>query len=1353
MLLNGESIKNNVAFNMQFDISSVFPEQKDSVSLSDAFKLIGKEALLSEQIKPRDEVPVTDNPIVRDKMSELTEKIGLSEMSDKFWERSGSYVEDGYKETQRSCVFENGKYVEFSNSDIIEKIKEFGRELYSEGFKPDEDGFAAPSIDTNIRELFQNNGISEIGYNVLSDARVVVEAGYSASLDNSDVDAPPSVEDTIKLENQADIADNVTASVTNGIGFIWSFSPENGVSSETVKKLIEIDPSTKTFSDPQFLSIVSDYSKDKVSYGSFEAEYKLYEKLMDVTNKDRVNSGLEPLPVLSRDDVKTSGLSNDEIERKAITTSEEIQDKSSTVENFESPFNKYDSPGFWGAKSVEEVEAFSITRTESITKRDGSTQDVTMNLAQSLRTIGRELVYKDRISTGGELSSVPDVKARIDETLGKFGLDHPSQSCYARIATQVDRSYNDTLSKSVQIGNHFVSFDRCKVVDSLSEFGTKLGASGLLEKFDKSSFVSSPVGEGIIREIFIKNGISYYGDKTIDRAATLIERGFADGVDKEPLSPQEVDSILPMALKTEYGVDVEITKALLSGELDERLEAIADAYKLDLDNDTKFRADITLYRNLIDYQNENLETDNDRVEYTPNYKIDTSGITLDSFAEKGSYGENVSSAQMYSTDKDKDLSRFVDSLPGDYRILGKFIVDLCNCKDVSDVGKSVCHLFVGIAIRDLAPINNLYKTIDAFRGTTDKESSLAYNRFQLPMQEWDKRFTVESRSFSESCSVLSGQRESNISNEELQSRKMAAYEGAESALLGYSDEVKEKVLDGLGISTPDNSDLVEKHSIAQDGVAEDKIKGVDIEPLEGRDNNTSIESNEQREGLVEARETDATNIQEGQDKVESSGNAFNPDVEVGETKSIDMEHKQMGPSDVDNTSKEKAVESNSSEYSDKKEGQTDLSETDKREQVETKDIFSNEQPKEELVDKDNAGNRDDSIENEDVKIIEDADSERYDILSDESQENNKAEDVVSEEPSNYISNKLEEQDDDAAAIEDDTNDNISKNETPSSVGESLTEEKDSHDKQGNDSVADDAISRDLPDNDVEADDGRLDLSGDDNIDRQNNDSDDEFDFSSLFSGLENQDVSMTVDLISNLLNAESATDVGASFGHFITDVFESRIAEPFDTLDRIFDTGIGEKIHDFFDIVNEFFDSDQFVDMFKGFSDGLSESVSESLSDFLDNIYQNIESSAVENVVDPTTGEPPKGFDSSESANKAIETINESVGDYLLDKLDDFEFTPNETTLYDSNVEIDKLPDNMEVPAESIEHTDGIAEQITNSVESGQHNLDFDNEQNFENCVDNNPIDNPDASQQISAEDVGMDDDTLEELIEVIAAL
>jgi len=1347
MLLNGEPIKNNAAFNMQVDISGVFSEHQDKISLSDAFKLIGRDSLLTAQIKPSDEVAVTDNSSVRDKMSELTERVGLSEISDKFWERAESYVNDGYKETQRNCIVEKDVYVEFSSSEAKDAIREVGHDLYQKGFKPDEDtGYSTPEIDSIIRDVLQSNGVSEIGYNVLSEARIIVEEGYNESIRSTDVEAPETVEETIKLEMQIDNTDSQFASVSNGIGFVWPFSPENGVSSETVFKMFSIDPVSHKLNNPEFLSMIETFSRDKLSVGSFEAGYRLYENLMEVSNRDRIDLGIEPVPILSRDEVNITGLNNDDIEKKSISDTVDGFDSDSKVDHSERHFSKYDSPDFFGAKSAEEVEAFSITKTETITKKDGSTQDVTLNLAQSLRSIGRDLVYKDKISTGGELSSAPDVKARIDDTLSKFGLDHPSQSCYAKIASQVDKTYNETLSKSVQIGSHFISFDRCKVVESLSEFGTKLRASGLLEKFDKSSFASSAIGEGIVKEIFAKHGISYYGDKVLERAATIIESSFVDGVDKEPLSPKEIDDILPWALKSEYGVGTEATKALLSGVLDERLEGIVESYKLDLDNDTKLRADVTLYHNLIDYQNDNTDDDSSKVEYIPNYKLDTSGIVLESFPEHRINEDKVSSAQIYASDNEKDLNRYVDSLPGDFRILGKFIVDLSNSSSVRDVAKSVGHLFVGIAIRDLSPINDIYKTIDFFRGTTDKESSLSYNRFQLPMQEWDKRFTVERKSFSESCSILSGQREPNISNEELQSRKMAAYEGAESALSGYSDEIKEKVLDGLDIEAfRTNNDFIEQSP--QDGVTGDNADKLESKQYDIADiDNSFVDKEPPAEDMIDGKADDVSSSTEQDDLTSRDNLTPNVDVLTAEPAHIVQMPKEFTSDSTDSKDSPPVSEtldkdehnlSASSELT-KEEEYKDLVSTSEDESKKAVEVAPTEESGYDLA----------SASEEVASAVDISEYSQEDVTDTYSKDSldQQSEDVVSGDSSVQVVDVTKD-DDDAAAVEDALGDDLPKDNTSPTVGEELVQDKTEQEgvfinnEDNGQRESDGKILEDVT-NDAN-DDMTLE---DDSVVNENKDSDDGFDFSSLFDSLGNNDVTMTVELVSNLLNAESALDVGVSIGQFVTDLFESRIAEPFDNLDMLFDTGLGEKIHDFFDIIHDYFDCEQFADMFKGFDEGLSDIASEMFNGFLDDIYQNIESNAVEVVIDPSTGEVPHGFDTDVSADGTIEYIKSSIDDYLPEKLSELEFVPNDISLPEvdnSNVEI--RDDVLSIDDSQIKDT--VTEQMANAIENGQTASDFDGEQNFEN---DNVDTGLDASQQTLVEGIEADEDALEEVAEEI---
>ena len=92
---NGQNINTGKIFNERVDAPSLDISDRP---LREVLSDIGKNSLLSEQIKPDYEGALLDNAPIKSKIEEVLSENNITGMTDAFWQRAENYVTNGYRE-------------------------------------------------------------------------------------------------------------------------------------------------------------------------------------------------------------------------------------------------------------------------------------------------------------------------------------------------------------------------------------------------------------------------------------------------------------------------------------------------------------------------------------------------------------------------------------------------------------------------------------------------------------------------------------------------------------------------------------------------------------------------------------------------------------------------------------------------------------------------------------------------------------------------------------------------------------------------------------------------------------------------------------------------------------------------------------------------------------------------------------------------------------------------------------------------------------------------------------------------------------------------------------------------------
>lgn len=889
----------------------------------------------------------------------------------------------------------------------------------------------------------------------------------------------------------------------------------------------------------------------------------------------------------------------------------------------------------------------------------------------------------------------------------------------------------------------------------------------------------------------VMQGVQSYIFEHADIPQSLLETlAFEREMDIYASKPVEVaestnDIGTPWMLSSENGIDRSIVADLIvhPDKYQDLLNRVAD-----LKSEGKgIEANVLLYNELFELSNEaRIERGEEPLEPFGDDRINFGSHGVKGYdstpIEKQPKDEDTSDNKSDHVDNENEETSdnqdsIVNHLTGDFKIVANCILDLKEAKTITDVVGAFGRVVVGMAKRDLGSLRTIFDVIDYTTGKADNEGIV---------KKYDDFFHgIEAKLSPHRVGLEDKNKDSDTDKPDIDKPDT---DKPDTETPEFDDRPN------IDIPEADNKNDIEKSDVDNkpDVEQSEANNKPDVEHPE-TDNKQDIENSE-NDDKQDTEKHEPDNYQdidkpepELKEDIEKSDYENKQDTENSEADNKPEIEKQ----DTDNKSDTEKPESDNKPETEKSENDnkqdTEKSENDNKQDTEKpdkedkSDTDKTEMDNTQDTEKSDSDNTNDTekAENDTQAEVEIAEAETKPEIEAEKidettsdEKNNTSKEYSSadltdleENKSDGISEKtdIEEDRDDVAALEDEDteSDKIDASDTDNPY-------EDNDDSKDNEDTESHLSNEDNKEDNEQDNQYSTDISESGDIDSGDSSMLDQI------SDILPSDVNTIIDLVKDLMGAESALDVGKAFGDAVIDLVESRLGNLesqlemlADPIDNIFDTNIADKISEVFQAIDDFFGGSEFADFLSGCQEAIDTTIGESteamsqFQEIVDTAFNNFE---VPEPIDfravDEVGQVPDSFSTDISAENTINEINVEMEEFVSQKLPEINDVDTGDEFQYDDIGFDDTKDIEQTYTDTaIDETDAnnnfddmmSQNQFNNEAVQTDQKVDFSNDID----IDSGDIDNIDMSDTAGeidqmGEALEAEEGIIEEIIEIL---
>lgn len=852
----------------------------------------------------------------------------------------------------------------------------------------------------------------------------------------------------------------------------------------------------------------------------------------------------------------------------------------------------------------------------------------------------------------------------------------------------------------------------------------------------------------------------------------------------------------PWMLSSENGIDRSVVADVIvhPDKYQDLLNRVAD-----LKSEGKgIEANVLLYNELFELSNEvRIERGEEALEPFTEDRINFGSHGVKGYdstpIEKKPKHEDTADDKTDSVDKENEnqdkidkQDSIVDHLTGDFKIVANCILDLKEAKTITDVVGAFGRVIVGMAKRDLGSLRTIFDVIDYTSGKTDNdgivkkyddffhgiEAKLSPHRVGLDDKDKDAdtdKPDTDKEKDTDKYSEIDGNSEIEKQNTE----NKPDTENPEFDDRPNTDIPEADKKEDIEKSEVDNKPDVEQPE-ADNKRDIEKLENDDTQDTEKPefDDNQDIDKPE-----PELKENIENSESDNKQDTENPEADNKPEIERQDTDSKsdtdkpEFDNKPDTEKNENDNKQDTEKSENDNKQDTEKPDTEDKSDTDKKETDNNQDTEKSELDNTNDTEKANETDAQTEVEKAENETKPEVEAEKVDeTTSDEKSDTNKetsTTDLTDLEENKLDSNldrtDVDEDEDDVAALEDEDTDS---DKVDASDTDNPYEDNDG--SKDNDDTESHLSNEDNKEDNEQDNQYSTDISESGDVDSGDSSMLDQI------SDILPSDVNTIIDLIKDLMGAESALDVGKAFGDAVIDLVESRLgnlesqlemlANP---IDSAFDTNIADKISEVFQAIDDFFGGGEFADFLSGCQEAIDTTIGESteaMSQFqevVDTAFNNFE---VPEPVDfravDEVGQVPDSFSTDVSAENTINEINVEMEEFVSQKIPEINDVDTGDEFQYDDIGFDDTKDIEQTYTDTaIDETDAnnnlddmiSQNQFNNEAVQPDQEFDFDDNIDIDSDAENNiDMTDPASGTEQMGEALEADESIIEEIIEIL---